>query len=207
MLRTLFAVFGAVFVPICAFAAAFGPTEQLHKGEVLRGRFVQEHYMEGIEKPLKSEGHFVIAPPYGVIWAIEKPMPLTVTATKEGSLQRIGNVMLMRQSTEKFPYIGHITDMLGKALGGNLEALSVDFVMKKDGNPKQWRVKLTPRTQAKKGFPFQSITAKGSRFVEEAVLIRPSGFSDVFVFSNQAITSDPPSESEKMLFAAVARAK
>jgi len=207
MFRTLFTAFLALLVPFCALAATFGPTEQLNKGDVLRGRFVQEHYIKEGTLPVRSEGHFLIAPPYGVIWAIERPLPLTVTATKDGALQSIGNVPLLRQSPAQLPYLSHVTTMLSNALGGNLKALEPDFIMRNGGTAKQWRVKLTPRSQKAMNFPFKSITAKGSRFVEQAELIRPSGFSDVFTFSSQAITSDVPSEAEMALFAAVTKEK
>ena len=198
------ASFAAVFSPLGAHSATFGPTEKMHQGEVMRGRFVQEHYIKDVEKPLRSEGHFLIAPPHGVIWAIETPLPLTITATKDGAVQSVGGLPLLRQSPAQFPYLSHVTNMLSNALGGNVKALEPDFAMKNSGNAKQWRVKLTPHSPEKMNFPFKSITAKGSRFVEQADVIRPSGFSDVFTFSNQAITSDPPTEAEMMLFTAVA---
>jgi hypothetical protein len=190
-------------LPLPSYANDFGPTKRLAVGDILRGRFTQEHYMAGVSKPLHSEGHFVVAPGYGLIWAVEKPLPLTIVVTADGMSQSVAGVPVLHKSTTQMPFLARVTSLLSAALGGNWKTLESDFTLTREGNAKQWRVKLVPHDPKTKGMPFRELTAKGTRFVDRAELTRPDNAPDIFTFKDQTITPSPPTEIETAFFSTV----
>src|SRR5271154_2363156 len=100
-----------------------GPTD------VLRGHFTEERQMKGFNGPLRSQGHFVVAPGHGLIWAIEKPFPTTSTITPNGLVQDVGGMKVMQMPVKKIPFLLHLYDMLGCALAGHWQVLEKDFVV------------------------------------------------------------------------------
>jgi hypothetical protein len=182
--------------PTAVSGAELGPVRRLGNGEVLRGRFTEEHPVKGITKPLRSEGHFVVAPRHGLIWAIEKPLPVTFVFTDSGMVQTIGDLPLLQQSSQKMPFLGQVTGLLTAALGGDWKTLEPDFAVSHSGNAKRWRVKIVPRPSCPMALPFRAINASGKTFVEHADVLRPDGLSDTFVFTEHNITSAPLTNTE-----------
>src|SRR5262245_58062566 len=45
----------------------------LAPGQILRGRFEQQRFLQGFQAPLKSSGTFVLSPGLGLIWKTEQP--------------------------------------------------------------------------------------------------------------------------------------
>jgi len=168
---------------------------------ILRGSFTQDHPIKGMQTPMHSEGHFVVAPGFGIIWAIEKPMAMDIVVTKNGAIQTIGGVPILNFPASKNPFLGKAAPLLCAALGGNLAPLEPDFAIARAGKPEAWRIIFTPR-QAQ-GAPFQSLVAEGGRFVTAATAARADGLSDVFRFADQAVVKELPTPAETALFKAV----
>lgn len=189
-------LFLLAILPAAVFAGDFGPSRILSDGEILRGRFVEERRIKGLEKPVRSEGRFVVAPGHGVIWAVEKPLPLTFVFTESGMVQTVGNMPLLQQAAVKGSFLSRAPAMLSAALAGNWKRLENDFSIKRSGTGKSWKVKITPKAENGLKAPFSSITATGKSYVERAEVLRLDGLTDSYIFKDQSITLGPPAGAE-----------
>jgi hypothetical protein len=175
-----------------AQAAGVEPSPTIGTGEVLRGGFVQERHLKGFNAPLRSEGHFVLVPGRGLIWRVEKPFAVTTIITAAGLVQQVGGNETMRLAAARLPFLSHLYEMLGGALGGDWHALETDFTVARSGDAAGWQVHLTPRkTDDPLAMPFAAISAKGGRFVETVEMIKPDGDADVLTFLDQALNGTP----------------
>ena len=185
--------FLALLLCLLPFATlAAGPTETLDPGQVLRGRFVQERHLQGFTAPLKTEGHFILAPGKGLIWRAEKPFAVTTVMTPTGLVQQVGGAETMRLASARLPFLSRLYDMLGGALAGDWRSLDGDFTVARSGDSKAWQVTLTPRQGTDPlTMPFQAITAKGGRFVDAVRIAKPDGDADDLTFLDQDLSSIP----------------
>ena len=170
--------------------------------DVLRGRFVELRHLNGFNGPMKSEGHFVVAPKQGLIWELEKPFPTTTVITPAGLAQSINGVNVMNLPSQKIPFMLHLYDTLGGALTGNWTALETDFIVTRGGDAQNWQMTLVPRTD-NPAMPFSSINVSGHRFVDHVVLLKSDGDSDELTFLNESVSSTPPTASEKRVFSSL----
>jgi hypothetical protein len=188
-------------IPSSTFAAApNGGQVIIGKEEILRGHFVEERNLKGFTKPMKSVGHFVVAPARGLLWGVEKPLATVTVITPAGLAQSINGDKVINLPVQKMPFMLHLYDMLGGALAGNWQAMEKDFSVVRSGDSQNWRVVLTPREADNPAMPFATITVSGSRFVEHVVLVKPHGDSDTITFLDQAIAPMPPSAAENAAF-------
>ena len=174
-------------------------------GDILRGRFIEERVVEGFRGTMRSEGHFVVAPAEGVIWAVEKPFSTTTVITPAGLAQLIGGMRIMHLPAQKIPFMLHLYEALGGALTGDWHALESDFVITRSDDGKGWRVGMIPRRANNPAMPFSSIVIKGHHFVEEVEMIRTEGGSDTINFLHEVRVHASPTAGEETDFSAVSQ--
>lgn len=172
----------------------------LKPGELLRGRFVQERFLTGFDKPVRSEGAFVLAPGKGLLWQGETPFALTTAITPAGIVQSVGGKETMRLSAAKVPFLARMYDMMGGAMAGDWRALEGEFTVTRADN----QVVLTPRRPDPTAQPIRSITARIGRFVESVDVVRPDGDHDHLTFRDQTLSTAPLSAAEAAILAAAA---
>jgi hypothetical protein len=194
-----------LIMPTIAIAAGPGPTQGLAADEVLRGRFVQERQLSGFSKPLRTEGHFVLAPSRGLIWQAEKPFAVTTVITPAGLAQAVNGNQTLRLETSKLPFLARLYDMLGGALAGDWSKLETDFTVTRSGDERSWRVMMLPRRPDNVAMPFRSIDVTGGRFVDAIVLTKPDGDIDTLTFLDQDVSNAPLSPAEAATFDAATR--
>lgn len=173
----------------------------LKPGEVLRGRFVQERFLKGFDKPVRSEGSFVLVPGRGLLWMGETPFPIITAITPAGIVQSIGGQETMRLSAAKIPFLARLYDMMGGAMAGDWKAMEGEFAVSRQDPV----VTLTPRHSDTSAQPFRSISAKVGHFVEEVDVIKPDGDRDHLTFSEQRVAIQPLSTDEAAIFDGAAR--
>jgi hypothetical protein len=183
-----------------AFAAEVGPAHRLQPGEVLRGHFDQTHYMKNATKPVESEGHFVLAPDYGLIWAMEKPIPITFVVTAAGMTQAVGGVPLFHEDATRAGTFIRLVGMVTDVMGGNWDSVGKNFVVQSSGDHRKWTVKITPKPATDAEKVMKLVTVNGAERVEGAKLIEQSGSEDKITFTNQTITKGKPTAEEEALF-------
>lgn len=202
MTRFFFFTLLLILLPLAAQAAELGPSEKIPEGGVLRGNFTEEHYFNNSPTPLHSEGQFLVAPGRGIIWLVQKPLPLTFVFTPQGMAQSIAGMPLMQTRVKNMSVVAQISGLLGSAMAGDWDALSSVFIVARSPTPKGWSADLKPR-DAKSGLPFSTLTTEGGRFVESAKALRLDGGLETFAFSNESISPRPPAAGELAAFAAV----
>lgn len=181
-----------------------GPAPSLASGEMMRGNFAEEHWIKGLSKPVRSEGHFLVAPGHGVIWAIEKPLPIAFIVTGAGMLQTINGMPMLKQKAVNNPFLGHVSTMLAAALGGDWKKLEPNLIIARTGNAKGWRVQMTPRPTAPVRMPFRELTITGAHYAEKASVLRHDGLTDTYTFRNHDVSKGPLTEKEQRSFTLVA---
>lgn len=185
-----------VFVPTLATALP----SPLKEEEVLRGDFVQMRYLKGFEKPLRSDGRFVVVPDQGVLWSVSKPFPMTTIIAPNKLLQKHKGRKLMELTAAKAPFISTLYKMIGGALSGQWSALEKDFSIHQTVQEPNWSVTLQPLKQEDAFVPFTQIVVKGTSHVKEVILDKPSGDRDVLTFTNVKIKKGALTKLEQNLF-------
>lgn len=182
-------------------SAAAAPTTAaavtVHAGEVLRGHFVQTRHMNGFAKPLRSEGNFTIAPQYGLIWTVKKPLHSATVITKSGLVQSNDGVQTLNLSARKVPFIAQLHDMIAGMLTGDVAAMQKKFTLTQQGTADSWRIRLIPKQANDTMVPFREIRARGGRFVEEVTMLRSDGDSDVLTFDGVTLTTSALTSEEQ----------
>lgn len=186
----------AIAMILSGAAQAGEPPPALKPGEVLRGRFVQERFLKGFDKPVRSEGSFLLAPGKGLIWRGETPFPVVSAITPAGIVQSVGGRETMRLSSAKIPFLARLYDMMGGAMAGDWRALEREYAVTKSDPV----VTLVPRRED--GQPIKAITAQVGRFVEEVDIAKPDGDHDHLVFRDQAVSTAPLTADEVAIFEA-----
>ncbi len=166
--------------------------------EVLRGKFTEERRLKDFKAPLRSTGHFVVAPGHGLIWVVETPFSITTVITPGGLVQEVDGTETMNLPAKRVPFLLHLYDMLSGTLAGDWGALSQQFSIHKTGNEQHWQVALSP-LEDNPSIPFSAINASGGKLVEHIELIKPDGDSDELNFSNQKLSLSPLSKHELLM--------
>jgi hypothetical protein len=193
-------IFLALAMLLCLASPAVADPLALAPGEVLRGRFVQERFLAGFDRPARSEGSFLLAPGKGLIWRGETPFPIVTVITPAGVVQSIDGRETLRISAAKVPFLAHLHEMMSGAIAGDWLALEQDFVVARDGET----VTLTPRHPGTAGAPAK-ITARVHKLVERVEVDKPGNDRDILTFSNQAVSRAVLSGEESGLFQAASR--
>jgi hypothetical protein len=210
VIRSLLALV-LILVPVLSGFAAAGAADPvpLAAGQLLRGRFVQERSLVGFNAPLKSEGHFLLAPGRGLVWRAEQPFAVTTVMTPAGLMQDVRGTETLRLSAAKLPFMSQMYAMLGGALTGDWAALERRFTVRREGGAGQgaggWHLRLTPLNTDDPSMPVGAIEVSGNRFVEMVDVVRPSGDRDRLTFLDQVLSAAAPTAEEEQLLAAPGR--
>ncbi len=163
------------------------PCINLKPGQMLSGRFIHAHPVEGFDKPLQTEGRFTVDPNSKITWTIEKPMLTTTTITNDGLAQSVGNFQLLKVNAQQVPLLATLQQKLLWAISGNWTKLEPDYQIKRRGNASAWEVTLVPKNPEDAKKAFRQIVAKGGSFVDQADVMLPNGTVDHVAFSDMQI--------------------
>lgn len=199
MIRRLVLTLGMLLLSLGVQAAE---PVALKPGEVLRGHFVQERYLKGFDKPVRSEGSFVLAPGRGLIWRGETPFPLITAITPGGIVQSVDGQETARLSAAKIPFLARLYDMMGGAMAGDWKALESEFAITRQDHPQGGTVTLVPKRTEAAAQPFQALTVRLGRFVEDVDVLKPDGDHDHLIFRDQSIGSGPLTSGETAILEA-----
>ena len=162
----------------------------LGAGEVLRGRFIQQRFLQGFNAPLASTGSFILAPNRGLIWRGETPFALLTGMGPGGLVQRVVGGATTRYPASKLPLLAQLYEVFSAALEGDWGKLGGIFEVERNGTPTDWQVMLIPRKKDG-GMPLQHVAVQGGRFVNSVEVARVNGDRDTIEFNDQVVSSDP----------------
>lgn len=201
-MRAALSLWGVVLLLFASSLPPAGADEsptKLQAGEVLRGNFVQERYLEGFSAPLRTTGKFVLSSDKGLIWQAETPFATTTVMTAHGILQMSNDVETMNLSTRQAPMLAALYDTLGGALVGDLAVLERTFKVTKKVDAVGWLLILVPRDKNGAGKQIREIRIDGNRLVDQVDIVKNSGDRDSLTFLNQTIDQAPLGEAELKL--------
>lgn len=191
-------------MPVRGAVAADIATQTVSIGQSLRGRFVQERYLAGFSKPLRSEGTFVLVPGTGLIWRGEKPFANTTILSPDGILQIANHREAMRISGARVPGLRHLYETLGAAVSGDIKPLKQTFNVIQQSSGAGWKITLVPLNPDNPAMAqLKSLVLAGARFVDSVEIDKGGGDRDLITFLEQTLENGNLSAEEKSLFAAL----
>jgi hypothetical protein len=186
--------------------AMAGAPQLVTAGETLRGRFVQERSLAGFDKPLRTEGEFVLAPGTGLLWRGEKPFVSATVITATGIVQFAGDQETMRLPAKQMPGMDRLYEVLSAALSGDVTPLRRTFSVNETSQSGHWRIALAPLSSGNAPVaPIKSLTLTGEHFVDSVEVDRGNGDVDRITFLNQILSPTDLTDEEKSLFATLPR--
>jgi Outer membrane lipoprotein carrier protein LolA-like len=195
----------AIAVALAAWVGAGVPATQaqslgLADGEVLRGRFTQQRFLQGFNGPLTSSGSFIVAPGRGIVWRGEAPFALVTVMGPGGLTQRVAGGATTHYPASRLPPIARLYEIFAAALGGDWQKLTAVFDVRREGTANDWTVTLTPLRSGEGGLPLRQVVVRGSRYVDSVEVARVNGDRDRIDFSQQAPSRAPiDAESNELL--------
>jgi hypothetical protein len=158
--------------------------------QYLGGSFTMDRHLDGFDKPLSSNGDFVLSPANGLVWRTLAPFPGTTILDDHG-ITRIddqGN----RDELARGDQFRQFVELISAVLAGNWQPLEQRFDIAKDTTEQgAWKVILTPKDGSNIAQQLSKITATGTDFVENVRLEKPTGDHDAITLSDQALQGLP----------------
>jgi len=176
----------------------------LKPGEALRGRFTQERFMAGFDRPVVSSGSFLMVSGKGLLWRGETPFPITTIMTAQGILQVVDGQERMRLSADKVPILARLQQMMAGVLAGDQNVMPEDFSVREWTEGGVRGLDLAPRS-VDGAQPIRSIRVTMSQFVDEVVIEKFGGDRDRITFTDQMVSAAPLTSEEAALLAFEAR--
>jgi hypothetical protein len=178
---------------------AAGP-QVVKTGQILRGRFVLNRRLAGFAKPLRSEGDFALIPGRGLIWHAQTPFENVTVITADGVSTRVNGQETMRLPAARMPGIGHLYEVLGGAVSGNVAPLQQDFAISRTTDAAGWHLVLTPLHPDRLAMSqIESLAVTGHRFVDSIEIDKAGGDVDQLSFVGETVETALPTAEERAL--------
>ncbi len=115
----------------------------LAQNRASRADFVDRKYLASLDRPLESSGELVYVAPSRLERRTVKPKPETLIVDGDTlTIERNGTSRSI--SLASYPEVAAFTDSIRSTLAGDLDALTRDYRVVVDGQPKRWRLSLLP---------------------------------------------------------------
>jgi Outer membrane lipoprotein carrier protein LolA-like len=195
----------AIALAVAAWAGDDAPAARaqslgLASGEVLRGRFTQQRFLQGFNAPLTSSGSFIVAPGRGIVWHGEAPFAIVTVMGAGGLVQRVAGGATTHYPASRLPAIARLYEIFAAALSGDWQKLAAVFDVRRDGTPNDWTATLTPLRGGEGGISLRLVAVRGGRYVDSVEVTRANGDRDHIDFSQQAPSRSPiDAESSELL--------
>lgn len=146
---------------------------------VLVAEFTQRRTMEGIPRPLISEGKLTFWQGHGLIWQTLSPFPSTLILTQQG-IHELKNGQLVQNAV---PQQKSFFNIMSNVLSGQFEMLKGFDITQSSQSAHEWEVTLTPHRKDL-ALIFHSITLRGDAYLTKITIKRPQGDVDEIDFSH-----------------------
>lgn len=154
----------------------------LAKPATMCGRFDQSKQLNGMKKPLLSNGRFCVVTAKGVLWRTLQPFPNSLRLTRDEIVHFQGDRVAMRLDAKQEPTVRMINSVLFSLLSGDLAQLDTMFEVAGDIDANSWHVALKAREPAL-AKAIGAITLDGGAYVKNISIVEASGDSTHIVFS------------------------
>ena len=139
-------------------------------------------------------------PGRGLIWHAQTPLENVTLITADGVSTRVNGQETMRLPAARVPGIGHLYEVLGGAVSGDVAPLQQDFGISRTTDAAGWHLVLTPlHPDSSAMSQIQSLAVAGHRFVETIEIDKAGGDVDQWSFVGQAVETGWPTGEESAL--------
>lgn len=177
---------GASLMACAMVGSAAAPIEKIQnmlaKPKMLCGRFDQTKQLNGMKKPLLSNGRFCVINGKGVLWRTLQPFPNTLRLTRDEIVQFQGERLATRLDATQEPTVRMINSVLFSLLSGDLSKLQTLFEVEGNVDKNAWRVALKAREPAL-AKAIGDIALEGGAYVRNININEASGDKTSIVFS------------------------
>ena len=156
--------------------------EMLLKPTTLCGRFDQSKQLNGMKKPLASNGRFCLVAGKGVLWRTLQPFPSALRLTRDEIVNFQGDRVASRIDAKQEPTVRMINRVLFSMLAGDLTQLDSLFDIDATADSKHWHVALKAKEPAL-AKAIGAIELDGDKYVKNIVINDASGDRTAIVFS------------------------
>lgn len=173
-------------------------TARLRAPAVLHADFLQTRRLAALSRPLKASGTLVVARERGVLWRLDKPLPLTVVLGSGGVLEvdREGRRKFL--SAQDTPMAARMAGIMKDLLEGRWKALDDLFsVQGEAGRDGAWTLQFAPRP-ATAAF-VKSVRIRGGAYVESIRVEEASGDVTELAFLNFRPEAPLTAEERRLL--------
>jgi hypothetical protein len=175
---------------------AAAPVAQDH---YLSGSFTLRRTLVGFDRPLLSDGRFVLAPAQGLLWETLHPFPSRLLLAQDGIFKLAADGQ--RQQLGSPDQAALVAGLMASVLGGRWDQLDAAFTLTPlDATPDSWHLRLQPRPGALLDGMVTAINVQGGRFVRTLVVHKASGDSDTITLNGQAVLPLPLPADSAALF-------
>ncbi|WP_238785968.1 outer membrane lipoprotein carrier protein LolA [Pseudomonas sp. S35] len=171
-------------------------SDQLAKPSVIHGSFTQEKHLRALPQPLVSKGTFVLAKDHGLLWLLKTPLQQDYRISAQGIARRDANGW---QSLPSKSAGAEQNRLFLAVLQGDSSGLQRDFELQLQGEAKQWKLTLIPRSLLLKQV-FNQINIDGGELVHTIELLETQGDSTVLRMQDST-AEQPLSDAEQHDFA------
>lgn len=181
-------IFTAIMMAASPVLWAFSTAElaqTLQKPQNVQGAFTQQRYLKSLNKPMTTQGRFVLQPRKGLLWQMQKPFDNRLRVRADGIMQWNGQSWVAANNSKMSGQQQQIKLFLD-LLGGNTAGLEKQFDLQLSGNPKQWTLRLNPKTALMKQV-FTRIDISGDSVVRKIELNEKQGDRTVMTFSGVGV--------------------
>ncbi len=199
-----------VLVSICLFGspAQVGAAENantaaiaamLSQPKMMCGRFDQSKQLQGLKKPLTSNGRFCVVAGKGVLWRTLQPFPNTLKLSRDEIVHFQGERVAMRLDAKQEPTVRMINSVLFSLLSGDLSQLDKLFAVDAKVDAKVWKVKLKAH-EAALAKAIGEISLEGGSFVKNIQISEANGDHTFITFSDIKTGEAAMTQEEAALF-------
>ncbi len=145
----------------------------------VQGDFTQQRFLKSLNKPITTQGKFILLAQKGLLWQMEKPFTNQLRVKKDGIMQWDGKQWV---ANGKMGQAEQISLFLG-LLSGDISGLKAQFDATLVGEAKNWTLTLTPSSLLMKQI-FNHIEIQGDSLVKTIVLDEKQGDKTQIHFDN-----------------------
>ncbi len=148
--------------------------ESLKPFTTLRGHFEQTKAIQGLKRPLKSSGDFLIAKDKGLLWMPKKPLASVVKMTQNEVAQLKDGKQVFKISAQEQPGLRLIAKVMFSVFSADLPELERHFDVKAERSGDGWKAELSPK-EAWVAKVAARIELKGGSFLESVSVDEANG--------------------------------
>lgn len=154
---------------------------------VVRADFSQQRQIQGMAQPLKSRGQMLIAQSKGLWWQQTAPFTMTLVLDERQMVQTMNGQSPQVITADNNPQMFQFNHLLRALFQADRQVLEENFRLDfHSAADDSWQLVLTPKTSPLDKL-FNTITLRGSRFLDAVTLDDRQGDRTDIVFSHQRL--------------------